>query len=95
MVSSVANEDIYAKFTSVDTSKCNIIDLNAYLKRFSAQHYYAPKLLQQSPVKITNGAYYLMDGYADKLLNGVDGNTAYEWIYNPGNLDIWAVWLEQ
>lgn len=94
MVSSVADEDMYEKFTSVDTSKCNIIDLNVYLKRFSAQHYYAPRLLQQSPVKITNGAYYLMDGYADKMLNGVDDGITYEWMYNPYNLDIWAVLLD-
>lgn len=95
MVSSVAEEDMQAKFASVDTGKCNVIDLNAYLKRFSSQHYYAPGLLYQDSVSITNGAYYLMDGYADKILKGVDGNLTYEWMYNPYNLDVWGVWLEQ
>lgn len=94
MVSSVAEEDMQAKFASVDTGKCNVIDLNAYLKRFSSQHYYAPGLLYQDSVSITNGAYYLMDGYADKVLTGVDGNLTYEWMYNPYNLDVWGVWLE-
>lgn len=94
MVSSVAEEDMQAKFASVDTSKCNVIDLNAYLKRFSSQHYYAPGLLYQNSVSITNGAYYLMDGYADKILKGVDGNLTYQWMYNPYNLDVWGVWLE-
>lgn len=94
MVSSVAEDDMQARFASVDTSKCNLIDLNAYLKRYSSQHFYVYGLLNHDSIRITNGAYYLMDGYEDKLLNGVDGNTAYEWIYNPGNLDIWAVLLD-
>lgn len=94
MISSVAEEDMQEKFASADTSKCNIVDLNAYLKRFSSQHYYESGLLSNDSIWITNGAYYLMDGFADKMLTGVDGNIAYEWMYNPNNLDIWAVWLE-
>lgn len=94
MVSSVAEDDMQEKFASVDTNKCNMTDLNAYLKRFSSQHYYVPWLLSNGSIRITNGAYYLMDGYADKLLNGIDDGITYEWMYNPYNLDMWAVLLD-
>lgn len=94
MVSSVAEDDMQAKFVSVDTSKCNMVDLNAYLKRYSAQHFYVYGLSDHASVRITNGACYLLDGYADKVLNGIDDGTTYEWIYNPSNLDKWAVLLD-
>lgn len=95
MVSSVAEENMQEKFASIDKSKCNVVDLNAYFKCFFSQHYYTPRLLYQDSVYISNGAYYLMDGYADKILKGVDENITYEWLYNPYNLDVWGVWLEQ
>lgn len=89
MVSSVSEEDMTAKFANVNAGQVNLVDLNAYFKTFSAQQAYMPDLLVSQSIRVSNGAYDLMDGFDGKVVSQMPGeNEAYGWLYNPRELGV-------
>lgn len=96
MVSHVSNEDMTAKFADLSADSINLIDLNAYFNEFSAWKTYDANILQSENLKISNGAYALLDGFADKIMKAPPSDeTYYEWVYNPKGIDIWKLVFEE
>lgn len=95
MVSHVSNEDMTAKFADLSNDSINLIDLNAYFNEFSAWKTYDANILQSENLKISNGAYALFDGFADKIIRETPSDeTYYEWVFNPKGIDIWKLVFE-
>lgn len=89
MVSSVSTENMTDRFASVSSSQVNIIDLNAYFKAFSATKIYTADILWNDSIKVSNGAYALMDGFADDVLTSYSPDSVqYHWLYNAKNVNV-------
>lgn len=92
MVFSVSNEDMSERLGELPSAPVNMIDLNAYFKTFSAWDIYMEDILWQENLKISNGAYALVEGFEDKILTKTPSDYAYyEWVYNPNGLDPWKL----
>lgn len=92
MVSSVSYENMSERLTSLPSAPINMIDLNAYFKTFSAWDIYMENILWSENLKISNGAYALIEGFEDKILTETPPDYAYyEWVYNPRGLDPWKL----
>lgn len=96
MVSGVSSGDMSEKFVALTTEQKNIIDLNAYLKSYSAQKNYTRGILKANNVVVSNGAYALMEGFEDDVMTAYPSeNEKYEWIYNTKDLSIWNMVFEK
>lgn len=95
MVSGVSTEDMSDKFATLTTEQINMIDLNAYLKSFSAQKNYTRGILIANNVVVSNGAYALMEGFEDDVMTACPSeNKKYEWVYNTKGISIWNMVFE-
>lgn len=88
MVSYVSEEKMSERFMALDGDKVNVIDLNAYFKSFSAQRIYTANILQIGNIRISNGAYALMEGFEDCVFSAYPDSDNYEWVYNPKQLSV-------
>ncbi len=89
IVSSVTEENMADRFVNLNLNQVNMIDINAYLKSFNASRVYTANLLADDSIKVSNGAYALMDGFENNVMTAYSaGGTQYQWIYNPKNLNI-------
>ncbi len=89
MVSYVSDEDIAQKFAGLDAQQADLVDLNAYLKTFSAQQAYPEGILASNKVKISNGAYALLEGFADDVLTEYKAEGVnYVWVYNSKGIKV-------
>ena len=97
MVSGVSTENMSDRFASLGGGQTNMLDLNAYLKSFSAQKNYTRGILTAEHVVILNGAYALMDGFENYIMSSVPSeNQKYEWVYNTKEISIWnMVFLDE
>lgn len=88
MVSSVPEERMSDKLLNTNSNQVNLIDLNAYLKSFSASDVYVKGVLAASNVKISNGAYALIEGFDGNVMTEpLPEETQCQWLYNPKNID--------
>lgn len=95
MVSSVREERITALTANLNAQTSNVIDLNAYLSDYSAVVAYPMGMAQNDALRISNGAYALLDGFGNRVITEQYANeNAYSWIYNPSNLSVWDMLLE-
>lgn len=95
IVTSVSQEKMGDRFSNLNTGQVNLIDLNAYFKSFSAQRIYTANILTVEGVKVSNGAYALMDGFENVVLSAYPAeNAEYGWIYNPKELSVWNLVFE-
>ena len=95
MVSGVSTEDMSDRFAALTTEQINMIDLNAYLKSFSAQKNYTRGILTADNVVVSNGAYALMDGFEDDVMTACPSeNERYDWVYNTKDISIWNMVFE-
>lgn len=95
MVTSVREDPMYNIVAGFDQQKVNVIDMNAYLKSYSAVAFYTQGLTSVSNLCISNGAYALMDGFEGKVMaEAFAGDDAYCWIYNPQNISVWDMVIE-
>lgn len=94
MASSVSEERMSARFLQLDPGRVYVVDLNAYFKSFSAQRIYTPNLLLTGNVKVSNGAYALLEGFDESVFTAVPSGDNYEWVYNPRQLSVWDLVFE-
>ena len=95
MLTSVSEENMWERFAALDRDKINVIDLNAYFKSFGAQRVCAGSLLQTGNVRVSNGAYALMEGFEGSVFSAYPSEDGvYEWVYNPRELSVWSLVFE-
>ncbi len=89
MVSFVSSELMKDRFGNLSENEIHVVDLNAYLKSFSAKRVCVAGILSGENVVTSNGAYGLIDGFEDCILNGQsDGSRTYSWLYNSQEIDM-------
>lgn len=96
MVSGVSGEDVAKRFSELPAGgQVNLVDLNAYFKSFSAQRIYVKDLMSFQNLKTSNGAYALLEGFDDDVLNAYPSeNRKYEWVYNAKEISVWDLVFE-
>lgn len=58
--------------------------MNDYFENFSALRSSTHGILLNESVKVSNGAYALIEGFEDDVIQAYPSeNTHYEWVYNP------------
>lgn len=95
MMHSVSEENVSERFAALASNRVNVIDLNAYLKSFGAKRVFPEGILQTGNVKVSNGAFALMEGFDGKVFSAhPSAHEEYGWIYNPKQLDVWNLVFE-
>lgn len=52
----------------LNLGQVNMIDINTYLKSFNAPHIYTPNFLSRDSVKVSKGAYAIMDEFQKDVM---------------------------
>ena len=90
-----SEENVSERFAALASNRVNVIDLNAYLKSFGAKRVFPEGILQTGNVKVSNGAFALMEGFDGKVFSThPSAHEEYGWIYNPKQLDVWNLVFE-
>lgn len=90
LVTSASEDDIAQVAQDVQENGVYVIDIDAYLRKFSIfQAYPVDSFLVSDQIYFINGIYSMALGYEGSMINnGIDWSNGYEWLDNSREVDI-------